>query len=138
MAPSEVALPHPLLCFTCLCHCTFGSPYAARVRALEEKLPETERHIKRYLPPGSELPSKAVGQVGEGIPGWVWVETAFHWVPSGEGLERWQVASRTPMLAFSNTCRMAAFATAKVTTELERACADRSFAGHAAAPGAGA
>ncbi|KAL4418792.1 hypothetical protein ABPG77_005506 [Micractinium sp. CCAP 211/92] len=37
-------------------------PILARVRALEEKLPETERHIKRYLPPGSELPSKAVGQ----------------------------------------------------------------------------
>lgn len=36
---------------------------AARVRALEEKLPEAERRIKRYLPPGSELPSKAVGQV---------------------------------------------------------------------------
>lgn len=37
-------------------------PILARVRALEEKLPETERHIKRYLPPGAELPSKAVGQ----------------------------------------------------------------------------
>lgn len=37
---------------------------AARVRALEEKLPDAERRIKRYLPPGSEAPSKAVGQVG--------------------------------------------------------------------------
>ncbi|KAL4423645.1 hypothetical protein ABPG75_000946 [Micractinium tetrahymenae] len=37
-------------------------PILARVRALEEKLPESERHIKRYLPPGTELPSKAVGQ----------------------------------------------------------------------------
>lgn len=35
---------------------------AARVRALEEKLPEAERGVRRYLPPGGELPSKACGQ----------------------------------------------------------------------------
>lgn len=35
---------------------------AARVRALEEKLPGVERQVKRHLPHG-ELPSKAVGQV---------------------------------------------------------------------------
>ena len=37
-------------------------PAAARVRALEEKLPGVERHVKRHLPHG-DLPSKAVGQV---------------------------------------------------------------------------
>ena len=36
---------------------------AARVRALEEKLPERERGLRRYLPPGGELPSKSIGQV---------------------------------------------------------------------------
>lgn len=52
----------------------------ARVRALEEKLPGAERPIKRYLPPGGELPSKAVGQVRSGLgavcfcwaPLWLW------------------------------------------------------------------
>ncbi|PSC67121.1 Glutamyl-tRNA(Gln) amidotransferase subunit A [Micractinium conductrix] len=37
-------------------------PILARVRALEEKLPDAERHLKRYLPPGGDLPSKAVGE----------------------------------------------------------------------------
>lgn len=37
-------------------------PILARVRALEEKLPEAERPTRRYLPPGGDLPSKAVGQ----------------------------------------------------------------------------
>lgn len=31
------------------------------MRALEEKLPEAERGVRRYLPPGGELPSKGVG-----------------------------------------------------------------------------
>lgn len=50
--PHAAALPSPHL----------QIPILARVRALEEKLPEAERHIRRYLSPGSELPSKTVGQ----------------------------------------------------------------------------
>ncbi len=34
----------------------------ARVRALEEKIPSVERPVRKYLPPGVELPSKAVGE----------------------------------------------------------------------------
>jgi hypothetical protein len=42
-----------------MCH---GCTVAARVRALEEKIPAVERPIRKYLPPGGELPSKAVGE----------------------------------------------------------------------------
>jgi hypothetical protein len=37
--------------------------HAARVRALEEKLPDAERQLRRYLSGGGDLPSKSVGQV---------------------------------------------------------------------------